>query len=146
MAKMYIISSSSHHDMLSDSFKNQKREVPAGIYLFKVSNRIRTRWETCSKSTIKIVNFEHIFTPCSSVSIINFEQASACWDFTFLILYGITWNIMVTWNTNYVHFSHILHYTFWFYRMKHPNFTSIVFYLGKQIRLSRGKMNYIKDS
>ena len=48
---------------------------------------------TCSKLTIKtaerchqlrsgvfIVNFEHIFTPCSSVSIVNFEQVNAGWE------------------------------------------------------------------
>ena len=27
-----------------------------------------------------IVKFEHIFTPCSSVSIVNFEQAIAGWE------------------------------------------------------------------
>ena len=48
---------------------------------------------TCSKLTIKTtkrcpwrrpgvfsVNFEHIFTPCSSVSIGNFEQVNAGWE------------------------------------------------------------------
>ena len=48
---------------------------------------------TCSKLTIKtaerchqlrsgvfIVNFEHIFTPCSSVFIVNFEQVNAGWE------------------------------------------------------------------
>ena len=39
--------------------------VPVGNYMFKVSNRnTRTRWEICSKLTIKtpkrIVNFEHV--------------------------------------------------------------------------------------
>ena len=29
------------------------------------------------RSGIFIVNFEHIFTPCSSVSIFNFEQVNA---------------------------------------------------------------------
>ena len=66
---------------------------PAGIYLPKVNNRnTRTRCEICWKLTIKtterpqcrrsgifIVNFEHIFTPCSSVSIVDFEHVIAGW-------------------------------------------------------------------
>ena len=70
--------------------------------MFKVNNRnTRRRCEICSKFTIKTpewrywrrfgfftVNFEHIshlvlvflfFTPCSSVSIFNFEQVIAGW-------------------------------------------------------------------
>ena len=44
----------------------------AAIYLFKVNNRNpRARYEICSKLTIK--------TPCSSVSIVNFEQVNAGW-------------------------------------------------------------------
>ena len=44
--------------------------TPASIYLFKVNNRnTRTRSEICSK-----------LTTCSSVSIVNFEQANAHWD------------------------------------------------------------------
>ena len=48
---------------------------------------------TCSKLTIKtterchwrrsgvfIVNFDHIFTPCSSVSIFTFEQVNPDWE------------------------------------------------------------------
>ena len=68
--------------------------APAGIYLFKVDNRnTRTRCEVCSKLTIKtperphwrpsgvfIVNFEHIYTSCSSVSVVNFEKVNADWD------------------------------------------------------------------
>ena len=65
-----------------------------GNCMFKVNNRnTRTRCEICSKLTIKtperrqwrrsgffIVNFEHIsHTPCSSVSIVNFEQVNAGW-------------------------------------------------------------------
>ena len=59
---------------------------PACIYLVKVNRNTRTRCEICSKLTIKtperrhwrrsgvfIVNFEHIFTPCSYVSIVTFE-------------------------------------------------------------------------
>ena len=63
---------------------------PAGIYLFKVNSRnTRTRCEICSKSIIDtpkrrqwhrsdvfIVNF---FTPCYSVSIVNFENVVAGW-------------------------------------------------------------------
>ena len=45
-----------------------------GIYLLKVNNRItRTRFEICSKLTIKTPE------PCSSVSIVNFEQVNAHW-------------------------------------------------------------------
>ena len=50
-----------------------QRVYPAGIYLLKVNNRnTRTRFEICSKLTIK--------TPCSSVSIINFEHVIAGWE------------------------------------------------------------------
>ena len=49
---------------------------PAGIYMFKVNNRnIRTRCEIWSKLAIKTP-----FTPCSSVSIINFEHVNTGWD------------------------------------------------------------------
>ena len=64
---------------------------PAGNYLLKVNNRnTRTRFEIYSKLTIKtperrewrhsgvfIVNFEYIFTSCSSVSIIKFDHIIA---------------------------------------------------------------------
>ena len=67
---------------------------PGGNVMFKVNNRnTRTRSEICSRLTMKttgrcqwrrsngfIVKFEHIFTPCSSVSIVNFEQAIAGWE------------------------------------------------------------------
>ena len=44
--------------------KGLKKTLPAGIYLLRVNNRnARTRCEICSK-----------FTPCSSVSIVNFEH------------------------------------------------------------------------
>ena len=60
--------------------------------MFKVNNRnTRIRYEICSKLTIKtperrhwrhsgvfIVNLTY-FTPCSSVSIVNFERVTADW-------------------------------------------------------------------
>ena len=43
---------------------------PAGNYMFKVNNRNgRKRFEVCPRLTLK--------TPCSRVSIVNFEQANA---------------------------------------------------------------------
>ena len=68
--------------------------IVANIYLLKVHNRnTRERCENiCSKLTIKtpvrrhghrsgvfIANFEHIFTPFTSVSIVDFEQVNASW-------------------------------------------------------------------
>ena len=56
--------------------------------MFKVNNRnSRTRCEICSKLTIKtpeqpqwrLKNLWTYFTPCPSVSIVNFEQANAGW-------------------------------------------------------------------
>ena len=42
--------------------------------MFKVNNRkTRTRCEICSKLTIKIPERRQYYTPCSSVSIVNFE-------------------------------------------------------------------------
>ena len=38
--------------------------IPAGIYLLKVNNR----------------NIRTYFTPCSSVSVVNFEHVTAGWD------------------------------------------------------------------
>ena len=68
------------------------KEFPAGNYMFKVHNRnTRTRCDICSKSTLKIPERRHwrcsgifivnldIFTTCSSVSIVNFEQKNAGW-------------------------------------------------------------------
>ena len=63
---------------------------PAGNYMFKANSKnTRTRFEICSKLTIKtperrdwrrsgvfILNFEH-FTPFSSVFINNFEQVNS---------------------------------------------------------------------
>ena len=68
-------------------------KYPVGIYMSKVNNRNpRTRCEIYSKLTIKnlndakrrfgvfIVNIWTYFTPCSSVSVINFEQVNASLD------------------------------------------------------------------
>ena len=53
---------------------------PPSIYLLKVNNRkTRTRWEICSKLTIKTPERRPYFTPCSSVSIINFGHVIAGW-------------------------------------------------------------------
>ena len=66
----------------------RKNSFPAGIYLFKINNRnTRTRCEICLKLTIKTPErhpcsthmFTPYFTPCSSVSIVNFEQVNARW-------------------------------------------------------------------
>ena len=53
--------------------------------MFKVNNRnTRTICEICSKLTIKIP----YFTPCSSVSTVNFEQVNAGWvDFKNDLIY-----------------------------------------------------------
>ena len=60
--------------------------LPAGTYLLKVNKRnTRTRYEICSKLTIRIPERRHllltlnIFHPCSSVSIVNFEHVIAGW-------------------------------------------------------------------
>ena len=51
------------------------------IYMFQVTNKnIRTRYEICSKLTIKtplLLLTLNIFHTCSSVSILNFEQVNA---------------------------------------------------------------------
>ena len=66
----------------------------AGIYLIKVNNRnTRIRCEICSSLTIKIPEWRHwrrslltlnIFTPCYSVSIVNFEHVNAAWVESYL--------------------------------------------------------------
>ena len=75
-------------------------DSPAGIYVLKFKNRdTRIRCEICSKLTIKsperrhwrysgvfIVNFKTYFTPCSSVSIVNFEHVNAGREFLFGLL------------------------------------------------------------
>ena len=51
---------------------------PAGNCMFKVNNRNTRTWcEICSKLTIKIPELWAYFTPCPSVSIVNFEQVNA---------------------------------------------------------------------
>ena len=51
---------------------------PVSIYMFKVNNRkTRTRYEICSKLTIKTP--EQCQWHCSGVSIVNFEQVNARW-------------------------------------------------------------------
>ena len=72
-----------------------KAFIPAGNYMFKVSNRKTiTRCEICSKLTMKTPERRHgvvlvsllltlnlfHFTPCSRVSIVNFEQVNADWE------------------------------------------------------------------
>ena len=63
---------------------------PAAKRMFKFNNRnTRTRCDICSKLAVKtpkrchwrrygvfIVNFQHIFTPCSSFFIVNLEQVN----------------------------------------------------------------------
>ena len=44
--------------------------VPFGIYLLKVTI------ETLEQS----INFTTYLIPCSSISVVNFEQEIACWD------------------------------------------------------------------
>ena len=65
---------------------------PAVIYLLKVNKRnTKTRCEICSKLTIKtperrqwrrsgVFTVNLYFTPCSSVSIVNFEHVNAGWE------------------------------------------------------------------
>ena len=52
--------------------------------MFKTNNRNTKTWkcEICHwcRSGVFIVNFEHNFTPCSSVSIVNFDQVNADWE------------------------------------------------------------------
>ena len=59
-----------------------------GIYLCKVKNRNNRRIETLEqdvkydhwrRSSVIIVNIDQYSTPCSSVSIVNFEQVNAGW-------------------------------------------------------------------
>ena len=52
---------------------------PVGIYMLKFNNRnTRARCAICSKLTIKIPGT--CFTPCSSVSVVNFELVNADWE------------------------------------------------------------------
>ena len=77
---------------------------PVGNYLFKVNNKnTTTRREICSKLTVKtperrqwrrssvfIVNFEHISTPCFSVYIPHFEQVNSG---SFKAHFSTLWNM-----------------------------------------------------
>ena len=65
-----------------------KRENPAGNYMLRVNNKnTRTRCEICSKLTMVsllqtsgvFLQLRTYFTPCSSVSMVNFEQVNAGW-------------------------------------------------------------------
>ena len=63
--------------LIIDSKSSSKTSNPACVYMLKVNNRnTRTRYEICSKLTIKIPERNH----CSSVSIVNFEYVIAGWD------------------------------------------------------------------
>ena len=58
---------------------------PASIYLLKVNSRnTRTKFEICSKLAIKTY-----FTPCSRVSIVNFEQKIGDWVFLHILRYEL---------------------------------------------------------
>ena len=55
------------------NIKDIQKSLPAGNYIFKVNNRnTRTRCEICS-------TYWTYFTPCSSVSTVNFGQVNAGW-------------------------------------------------------------------
>ena len=64
---------------------------PAGMYLLKVINRnTRTRCEIYSKLTIKLPEqrrLSHLsyFTPCSIVSIVNFEHVITGWVSSYML-------------------------------------------------------------
>ena len=45
--------------------------------------------ETCSKSTPERRQWHTYFTPCSSISIVNFEQVNSDWVNTFEGLFSI---------------------------------------------------------
>ena len=65
------------HLKSQETYGNARSEIcrlsPAAIYLLKVNYRnSRARCDICSKLTIT-------FTPCSSVSIVNFEHVIAGW-------------------------------------------------------------------
>ena len=65
---------------------------PAGIFLLKVNNRnTRKRCEKCS-------NIWTFFTPCSSVSTVNFEHVIVDWVYSYCsrnFVQPISWNINV---------------------------------------------------
>ena len=65
-----------------DKVLNTPLIYPAGIYMFKVNNRnTRARCEICStiKLTTETPERRHWYTPCSSVSIVNFEHVISGW-------------------------------------------------------------------
>ena len=75
--------------------------VTAGIYLLKVNNKnTRTRCETCSKLTIKILE------PChwcrSSFFIVNFEHVIVGWVRSHFCFHGV---YKCDIELNYVNFS-----------------------------------------
>ena len=62
-----------------------KRYTPSEYKLINITQLTFT----CSKLTIEtlekgvfIVNFEHIFTPFSSVSVVDIEQVNVSWEIT----------------------------------------------------------------
>ena len=56
------------------------RNSKAGkIHVFDVLRNTRTRCKICSKLTIKTSGRRLYFTPCSSVSIVNFEYVIVGW-------------------------------------------------------------------
>ena len=64
--------------------RNHWANYLVGIYLLQVNNRnTRPRCEICSKLTIKAPPY---FTPCSSVSIVNFEHVNADWVMQLILL------------------------------------------------------------
>ena len=68
-----------HKKMMLVYFSTNKFNCPASIYMLKVNNRNnRRRCEICSKLTILWT----YFTPCFSVSIVNFEHVIAGWVLT----------------------------------------------------------------
>ena len=56
----------------------------------KINNKNTSEWRW-RRSGVFIANFEHIsyFTPCSSVSIVDFEHAIADWVITYIITFSI---------------------------------------------------------
>ena len=70
-------------------YTNLLRHNPASTCLLKVNNtNTRTKCEICSKLTIKTPELHHCSSvPCSSVSIVNFEQVNAGWEDITLVRY-----------------------------------------------------------
>ena len=78
--------------------ENRESNILAGNFMFKVKNRnTRPRYEVCSKLTIKTPERRRsiYFPPCSSVSIVNFEQVNAGWDCnTYMSMIKVTLNFL----------------------------------------------------